>query len=163
MPAVVFHVRGKNFRPEVELAKTNLKPYRIFHVGDITKFSRGDIVFEDSGFRVDIGPRNSEDLKKQIKTAFGFIKKHYSEIKRIKGATDLSLAFGYCLQFDKNGEPFWVQGAVLPADFLRMCGELNISIDLRLYYGVTVDKLISHYVRVLKLKRPKQKRCVAKK
>jgi len=46
--------------------------------------------------------------------------------------------------------------------FLRMCGELNISIDLPLYYGVTVDKLISHYVRVLKLKRPK-KRCVAKK
>ena len=163
MPSVIFHVRGKKFRPELELAKTSLKPYRIFHVGDVTKFSRGDIVIKDSGFRVDVGPRNSEDLKKQIKTAFAFIKKHYSEIKRLKGATDLSLAFGYCLQFDKSGEPFWVQGGVFPAEFLRLCGELNVSIDLPLYYGVTVDRLISHYVRVLKLKYPKQKRHVAKK
>ena len=103
MPSVIFHVHGKKFRPEVELAKTGLKPYRIFHVGDVTKFSRGDIVSKDSGFCVDIGPRNSEDLEKQIKTAFAFIKRHYLEIKRLKGATDLSLAFGYCLRFDKSG------------------------------------------------------------
>jgi hypothetical protein len=163
MPSVIFHVRGKRFRPEVELAKTSLKAYRIFHAGDVTKFSRGDIVFKDSGFSVNLGPRNSEDLRKQIKTAFAFIKKHYSEIKRLKEATDLSLAFGYSLQFDKNGGPFWIQGGVFSAEFLRMCGELNISIDLSLYYGATVDRLISHYMRVLKLKHSKQTRRVAKK
>lgn len=162
MPSVIFHVRGKKFRPETELVKTSLKPYQIYHVGDVVKRKRGDFIYKDSGFAVDIGPRNSEDLKKQIKTAFAFVKKHYSEIKQLKGASDTRLDFGYCMPFDKTGEPFWVQCDFFPPDFLRMCGELKVGIELSLFYGATVDRLISHYVRVFKLKRPKQKRAAKK-
>lgn len=162
MPSVIFHVRGKKFRPEAELAKTNLKAYRIHHVGDVVKRKRGDIVFKDSGFSVDIGPKSNDDLAAQIKVAAKFVKKHFSEIKRLKNADDLRLDFGYCMRFAKDGEPFWVQCNDLPPEFLKMCGELKIGVELSFYYSFTVDKLISHYVRVLKLKRPKQKRTVKK-
>jgi Domain of unknown function (DUF4279) len=157
MPSVIFHVRGKRFRPEAELAKTSLKPYRIHHVGDVVKRKRGDIVFKDSGFSVDIGPQNNDDLAAQIKVAAKFVKKHLTEIKRLKNSDDLSLAFGYCMRFAKDGEPFWVQSSDLPPEFLKMCGQLNIRIELAFYYGCTVDKLISHYVRKLKLKYPKKR------
>jgi hypothetical protein len=65
------------------------------------------------------------------------VKKHYSEIKQLKGADDMRLDFGYCLRLDKKGEPFWIQCDLLPPDFLRMCGDLNIGIELSLYYGKT--------------------------
>jgi hypothetical protein len=157
MPSVIFHVDGKKFKPEVELAKTSLKPYRIHHVGDVVKRKRGDIVFKDSGFSVDIGPKNNDDLAAQIKVATKFVKKHFTEIKQLKNADDLSLDFGYCMRFAKDGEPFWVQCNELPTEFLKMCGELKIGIELSFYYGFTVDKLISHYVRKFKLKHPKKR------
>ena len=157
MPSVIFHVRGKKIRPEAELAKTSLKPYRIRHAGDVLKRKRGDIVFKDAGFSVDIGPKNNDDLAAQIKVAAKFVRKHFVEIKRLKNADDMCLSFGYCMRFDKNGEPFWVQCNDLPPEFLKMCGELKIRIDLAFYYGFTVDKLISHYVRTLKLKYPKKR------
>ena len=162
MPSVIFHVRGKKLSPEVELAKTTLKPYSIHHLGEVVIRKRGDFVFEDSGFHVDIGPQNSEDLKKQTKIATSFVKKHYSEIKRIKGASDMRLDFGYCMRFDKTGEPFWVQTDFFPLEFVRLCGELKIGIELSMFYGATVDRLISHYVKVLKLKRPETKRAAEK-
>jgi hypothetical protein len=158
MPSVIFHVRGKKFRPAIELAKTNLKPYRIHHVGDVVKRKRGDIVFEDSGFSIDIGPKDNDDLAAQIKVAARFVKKHFAEIKRIENADDMRLDFGYCMRFDKTGEPFWVQCNELPPGFLKMCGELKIGIELSFYYGFSVDRLISHYVKILKLKRPRKKR-----
>jgi Domain of unknown function (DUF4279) len=157
MPSVIFHVSGKQFRPETELAKTKLKPYDIHHVGDFLKRKRGDIVLKHSGFSVDIGPQNNDDLAAQIKVAAKFVKKHFAEIKRLKKADDLCLDFGYCMRFDEDGEPVWVQTNQLPPEFLKMCGELKVGIDLSFYYVFTVDKLISHYVRKFKLKRPKQK------
>jgi len=114
-------------------------------------------VFKDSGFSVDIGPKNNNDLAAQIKVAVKFIKKHFTEIKRIKKADDMCLSFGYCMRFDKTGEPFWVQSNNLPSEFLKKCGELKIGIDLEFYYVFTVDKLISHYVRIFKLKHPKKR------
>jgi hypothetical protein len=157
MPSVIFHVRGKKFRPEAELEKTSLKPYRIYHVGDVIKRKRSDFLLKDSGFSVDIGPPNNDDLAGQIKVAAKFVKKHFREIKRLKNAGDLRLDFGYCMRFDKNGEPFWVQCNEFSPEFLKMCGELKIGIELSFYCGATVDKLISHYVRILKLKRPKRR------
>jgi hypothetical protein len=155
---VIFHVRGEKFRPEIELAKTKLKPYRIHHVGDVIKRKLGDFVYKDSGFSVHIGPKNNDDLAVQIKAAAKFIKKHSVQIKRLKNVDDKVLNFGYCLRFDKTGEPFWVQYNKLPAEFLKLCGELKIEVVLSFYYGFTVDRLISHYVKVLKLKHPKRKR-----
>jgi hypothetical protein len=156
MPSVIFRVSGKKFRPEAELAKTSLKPYRIHHVGEVVKRKLGDFVFKDSGFAVDIGPKNNDDLMAQIKVAVKFIKKHFAEIKRLKNADDLCLDFGYCMRFAEDGEPFWVQYNELPQEFLKLCGQLKIGIKLSFYYGFTVDRLISHYVRTLKLKRPKK-------
>ena len=145
----------------MELAKTSLKPYRVHHAGDmvrqIMKKKIGDAPHKDSGFSVDIGPKNNDDLGAQIRVAARFVKRHYAEIKRLKNADDLCLDFGWCMRFDKTGEPFWAQYNELPPEFLKMCGELKISIELSFYYGFTVDRLISHYIRVLKLKRPKPK------
>ena len=162
MPSVIFHVRGKKFQSEAELAKTSLKAYNIHHVGDVTKCARGDIVSKDSGFLVRIGPKNNSDLAVQIKAAVRFIKKHFAEIKQIKNADDLQLDFGYCLRFDKDGEPFWMQSNELPTEFLKSCGELKIRIKLSYYYGFDTSKLIPHYIRKFKLKRPTPKRAAKK-
>jgi hypothetical protein len=157
MPSIIFHVSGKKFLPEIELAKTKLKPYRIHHVGDVVKRKRDDFVYKDSGFLVKIGPKDNDDLMAQIKAAAKFVKRHFVEIKLFKNAGNKVLNFGYCLRFDKTGEPFWVQYNELPAEFIKLCGELKIGVVLSFYYGLTVDRLISHYVKVLKLKYPKQK------
>jgi hypothetical protein len=160
---LTFCVRGEKFQPEVELAKTKLKPYKIHHAGDVINRKRGDFVYKDSGFFVKIGPKgnginNDINLTAQIKAAVRFIKRNSKEIKLLKNADEKILHFGYGLRFDKTGEPFWVQFDKLPPDFLKMCGELKIEINLSFYYGFTVDRLISHYVKILKLKYPKRKR-----
>lgn len=157
MPSVKFHVDGKRFRPETELTKTTLKAYRIRHVGDVVKRKLGDFIFKESGFSVAIGPKKSDDLAAQIKVATKFVKKHFAEIKRLKNADKLSLDFGYCMRFAKDGEPFWLQWNELPPEFLKICGELKIRIVLSFFYGATVNRLISHYVRILKLKYPKKR------
>ena len=162
MPSVIFHVRGKKFQSEAELAKTSLNAYDIHHIGDVVKRKRGDFKFQDSGFSVDIGPKKNEDLAAQIKVAIKFVKKHFAVIKRIKNADDLRLNFGYRMRFAKDGEPFWVQCNTLPPEFLKMCGELKIEIELSFYYFSDVDRLISHYVRKFKLKRQTPKRAAKK-
>jgi hypothetical protein len=140
------------------LAKTRLKAYQIHHIGDVLKWERGDFVFKDSGFSVDIGPKNNDELAAQIKVAARFVKRHFSEIKRLRNVDKMRLDFGYCMLFDKTGEPFWVQQNIIPSEFMKVCGELKIEIVLAFYYGCTVDKLIRHYIEVLKLKHPKLKR-----
>src|ERR1041384_3871681 len=136
MPSVIFRVAGKLFNPEAALTKVTFKPYRVRHVGEMAWDwqIREDVSLGHSEFSVEIGPKKSHDLARQIKLAKAFVQKHFSEIKRIKGAEDMRLDFGYWPRLDNKRKPIAIQCDYFPPDFLQMCGELKIGIELSRYY-----------------------------
>lgn len=115
------------------LADSNLKPYRVHHLGEIILRSRR---FTDNGFSLDVSSVDG-DLPAQVKDAIGFLTKHQTELQRLRdypGVDDMRLDFGYdrrdvAAQFD-----------YLPPDLLARVGELGIGIELSLYPPLPPEK-----------------------
>jgi hypothetical protein len=113
MPGCVFHVSGKDFRPNAFLADSPLHPYRV----------------DDSGFSADVSGADG-DLKAEILDAIHFLTIHETELLRLRdfsGITDMRLDFGYyyrdvAAQFD-----------YIPPDLIARAGRIGIGIELSLY------------------------------
>jgi hypothetical protein len=132
MPSVIFHASGSNFDLE-SLSGTRLKPYDIHYRGQKANRGRKDFVYEDSGFSIDLGPDDSDNLSTQIEAAIKFIDEHYHTIQSFTGLDDLRFDFGYAPRKDQKGYISLVQCDYLPPAFLKKCGELGIGLELSLY------------------------------
>lgn len=111
----------------------SFEAYLIYHKGEPMKRGKRGALHPDSGFSVDLGPEDSDDLGRQIEVAAAFIDRHYDELKQIHGADDLRLDFGYEARRDRDGLRLFVQCDYFPPEFLRKCGELGLGIELSLY------------------------------
>lgn len=132
MPSVIFHASGVNF-DAASLAETNLHPYKVYRVGEKSKLGRREFIYKDSGFSIDLGPDEKEDLATQIDAATQFIEKNYHTIQNLSGLDDLRFDFGYCQRRDAEGHTVVVQCDYFSPEFLRKCGELKVGIELSLY------------------------------
>jgi hypothetical protein len=132
MPSVIFHASGSAFDP-ASLAETKLKPYDIHYRGRKSDRGRKNFVYEDSGFSVDLGPDDSDNLGTQIEAAIKFIDDHYHAIRMLTGLDDLRFDFGYAPRKDVKGHIYLVQCDYFPPAFLKRCGELGIGLELSLY------------------------------
>ena len=132
MPSVLFHASGKAFDIRA-LEGTNLNPYWVFQVGERAKRGRKDFIYEDSGFSIDLGPDDKEDLGTQIEAASAFLEMYGSTISRLTGLDEMCFDFGYIPRKGKDGLQMLVQCDYFPAEFLRECGSLGIGIELSLY------------------------------
>lgn len=136
MPAVIFQVSGEHFCPETALSQVTFQPYRVHRKGELMKIRRKESVYKDSGFSVDLGPEDSDDLAVQIELAQAFVDHHFDELKQIKGADDMRFDFGYEPRRRKDGSFFAVQYDYFPPAFLRTCSEVGIGINLSLHLAM---------------------------
>jgi hypothetical protein len=94
MPGCVLHVSGDEFRVDAFLADSNLRPYQVYHRGDISRRSRRYI---DSGLSLDVSSADG-NLDAEITDAISFLSTHEAELQRLHdfpGVTDMRLDFGY--------------------------------------------------------------------
>ena len=133
MPCVL-HISGKNFQPELALKNVTFKPYQVYKAGDKMNFGKRDAIYSDSGFSVDVGEDdNNWNLSDQIRWAEIFLEKHFSELKLISGADELSFDFGYVPRKGEDGMTMFCQSDCFNPNLLKLCGELQIEIELSLY------------------------------
>ena len=132
MPSVNFHASGQDFNP-ASLEGTNLTPYDIHHKGQNPNRGRKDFIYEDSGFSINLGPDDLDDLGTQIEAAMRFLELHHGTITKLTGLTELRFDFGYSQRRNAEGYTVLAQCDYFPPDFLRKCGELGIGIELSLY------------------------------
>jgi hypothetical protein len=132
MPSVLFHASGKDFDIR-SLDDTGLNPYRVYQVGERARSGRRGFIYEDSGFSIDLGPDDKEDLNTQIEAASAFLGMHGSTISQLAGLDEMRFDFGYIPRKGKDGLQIMVQCDYFPAEFLRECGNLGIGIELSLY------------------------------
>ena len=132
MPCI-FHVSGEKFQPEVALKNLAFKPYKIYKSGEKMNFGRPGAVYSDSGFSVYVGPEDNWNLADQIEGTQIFVRYHFSALKLISGAEELRLDYGYKPRRGEDDLTMVCQCDSFEPSFLKMCGELNISIELSLY------------------------------
>ena len=136
MPSLILRVSGDNLVPKTELQKVSFEPYIVFCKGDLMPRGRPNSIYPDSGFSVDLGPDEGDDLAEQISVAETFIDQHYSELKQICGADDIRFDFGYAPRRGCDGLQMMVQCDYFSPAFLLKCGELGVGIEVSLYLGL---------------------------
>ena len=139
MPTVIFHASGPDFDPSL-LSGTGLNAYNVHVRGQTAKRGRRDFIYEDSGFSIDLGPDDRDDLGTQIQAAIQFLEEYREVIRSLPNLEDLRFDFGYSPRPDTKDFIRVVQCDYLPPDFLKACGELNIAIELSLYPPLSENK-----------------------
>jgi|SRR6267142_1665995 len=127
MPGCVFHVRGEDFAVDEFLTTSSLKPYQVWHKGDV--LNRKGEECDGSGFSMDVSDVDAE-LSGQTADAIAFLRRHETELARLAQfarATDRRLDFGY------DRRTVAVQCDYLPPELLALAGGLGIGIELSLY------------------------------
>jgi hypothetical protein len=133
MPCVL-HISGKKFQPELTLKNVTFKPYRVYKAGEKIKIGKKrNSAYLDSGFSVDVGDRESWDLSNQIESAKIFIKKYFSELKKMSDAEDIRFDFGCEPRKSAEGTVIFCQSDYFAPDFLKLCAELKIGIEISIY------------------------------
>ncbi len=135
MPGCVLHVVGQAFDPEPILAGLTLRPYDVFLRGHkcFPNDPQSEEVHDVGGFKCDVSSVD-DDLAGQVHDAITFLKQHFNDFALLTSVAAIDtkcLDFGYACRLD--GEHCCVQYDHLPAELLRLCGELGISIELSLY------------------------------
>lgn len=128
----VLHVESKSTSFTVFLEKSELEAYRAHCKGDQRDFGKR-LPYEDYGFSSIVSEKEWDDFEGQINDALAYLKKHYSDLKRLIQTHTID-----DIRFDL---PYWsrlesgviVQCDFLPPEFLKLAGELGIGIELSLY------------------------------
>lgn len=135
MPGCVLHVAGHTFDPHSVLGRLSCRPYAVFRKGEkaFPNNPNSEKVHELGGFKCDVSSVD-DDLAGQARDAISFLRQHYTALAQLASVPAIEakyLDFGYACRLD--GERCCVQYDHLPAELLRLCGELGISIELSLY------------------------------
>jgi hypothetical protein len=131
MPGCVFRASGKDFDVEAFVAQTTLKPYQVFHRGEVPHKSRGPR--EDSGLKVDVSQADG-CIAEACPDVIDWLFSNMAELERLAvfpGVEILILNFGYYLQKEAA-----VQFDYLPPRLVKLAAEANIGIELSLYIWV---------------------------
>jgi hypothetical protein len=132
MPCI-FHVSGEKFQPEIALQSATFSPYHVYKIGEKVNRGKPGAVYSDSGFSVYVGDKNCDDLGKQIEATILFVQNNLSVLRLLTGAEELKFDFGYKPRRGEDGLTMLCQCDGFEPDFLKMCGELKIGIELSLY------------------------------
>ena len=131
MPGCVFSATGQDFDVDAFLVAS---PWRevaeVFHRGEPTK-SRARPVHESSSFQFGISDSDEDELETQIRESSEFLHEERAEIERLAsfpGVESLEFRIGL----------FWWEDTLcqfhsLPPEFMRLAGELGVSVTLCIY------------------------------
>lgn len=123
--------RGKEFDVESFLARTKL-PIKGAHFWIRgTRIYNKERLHHDSGFSESVSLDKWDDLRAVVAEVLKFLRANRKELlklKRTKGAEDLMLDFAFDSRVGTKNVA--IQGEYLPAELLRLAGELDIGIGL---------------------------------
>ena len=135
----VLRIDGTKFKVDDFLKSTDLKPYKIFRIGE--KIKIGKRKFEDSnGCSFDLSKADFNDFEQQRKDAIEFLKIHYKELKTVFefGLTESEIPtidFGTTTRMHDVA----IQCDYLEPELLKLAGNLNFGIEISQYHPATED------------------------
>jgi hypothetical protein len=126
--------RGKDFDVETFLARTRL-PFKDAHFWiRKTPIYNTKRRHHDSGFSEWVSRDKWDNLRSAVAEVLKFLKvnrKELLKLKHTKGVKDLMLDFAFDSRLGTKNVA--MQGEYLPAELLRLAGELDIGIGLSIY------------------------------
>ena len=133
----VFHVTSN--KPLEDFVKSSsLDPYRTHSPSTVTK--SGKQPFDDYGFSVSVSERDWNDFEGQIEDAHAFVKNHNTSLQLLKKNFPIN-EFQFDVPYScRLNEQIFTQSDYLPAEFLKLVGELGIGIELSLYFPSDDDE-----------------------
>lgn len=130
----VLRVSGRKLEPERFLARSTLKPYSVFRMGEPVVKSRPDRVYEASGFKVDVSRSSWDSLEGQVMDAVAFLKKHKQTLTQLQlspEVEDIRLDFSIDLRVDRR--KVFAQFDYFPPALVSLAGALGFGLELSIY------------------------------
>ena len=125
----VLRASGPAFDVDAFLRTSDWKPCAVYHQGD-KRYPRGEKRCDRSGFNLDIGDVEEDDLDKQIEQSIDFLRLNEEEITRLRhypGLESMGLDFGV----DFKDSP--IQSYRFPAVLVGLAGALGLELEVTLY------------------------------
>ncbi len=135
----ILRIGGKEFRIDDFLESNDLKPYKIFRIGDKIKIGKKKV--EDSnGCSFDLSKADFKDFEQQKKDATEFLKTHFDQLKTVFsfGLLDNenpTIDFGITTRMNE----VYAQFDYLEPELLKLAGNLNFGIEISQYQPSTED------------------------
>jgi hypothetical protein len=135
----VLRIDGMKFQVDVFLESTELKPYKIYRIGE--KIKIGKRKFEDSnGCFFDLSKADFNDFEQQRKDALEFLKTNFDQLKTVFdfGLTKNDkprIDFGITTRMNDVA----IQCDYLEPELLKLAGNLNFGIEISQYHPATED------------------------
>lgn len=131
----IFHVTSNNNSFKQFLDKhPELPVYQSHEKGDVPKISTQESVYEDYGFSCEVSDRAWGDIAGQIVDMISFLEVYSPYLKHIKEQHEIS-DWRFDLPYEcRLGETHFTQCDYLPPKLMRLAGDLEIGIELSLYW-----------------------------
>lgn len=138
----VLRAFGEDFDVDEFVTGTVLKPYEIYHRGELRfpKSKRKQDTNDHSGLKIKISDKNWDNLTGQIEDAVDYLATNFDSLKELVGfpnVEDVTLDFPLDLRID--GKKILGQYDYLPPSLITLAGSLGIGIELSMY---TTEKSI---------------------
>jgi hypothetical protein len=134
VPGVVLHVGGDEFDPFPILGGLSLDPYAVFRRGDLCfPNSTSDRRYDVGGFKCLVSEADGI-LADEVQDAIAFLTRYKADlatVRRLPAVESIYLDFGHFSRMDDA--KVVVQCDNLPAELLRLAGDLGIDIELSMY------------------------------
>ena len=143
MPGCVLRAYGTAFNVDQFLKESSLSPCAIFRKGE-KKSQRSKVEYKKSGITVVASEASGEKISKQFKDALTFLKRHKSEIVRLKktaGVETVNLDFGVTLRIGYK-DCFW-PGINLPEPLIQAAAELRLELAFSFFPNVNPTYLLA--------------------
>ncbi len=124
----IFRVGGVDFDVDACLRECRLETYSVYRKGEI--HGKRALVRQHSGFGVAVSDADFSDLPTQIDDAIAFLKTNAEELRKL---IDFPGIEGRTLDFPVEDRDVAVQCDILPAELLRLSGNLEINIEISRY------------------------------
>ncbi len=135
----VLRIAGKKFKVDDFLESTNLKPYRVFRIGE--KRIVGKKKIEDSnGCSFDLSKADFKNFEQQKKDVIEFLNIHFDKLKTVFSfglSTNENPTIDFAITTKMN--EVYVQFDYLEPKLIKLAGNLNFGIEISQYQPSTED------------------------
>jgi hypothetical protein len=135
----VLRIDGSKFKVDDFLKSTDLKPYKIFRVGEKIKIGKRKFK-ESNGCYFDLSQAEFNNFEQQRKDAIEFLKSHYNELEKVFGFglnenENPTIDFGTTTRMNDVS----IQCDYLEPELLKLAGNLNFGIEISQYHPSIED------------------------
>jgi hypothetical protein len=144
----ILHLSGVNFGVDTFIAKSKVRPYKVFYRGEPrNKNKPKGAKWTSTGLAIEVSKAEFDDIKGQIKDAIPFLTRNREKLGWIvetKGIRHVVLDFGVDQVID--GDVLLMRTVWLPNKLLRLASEAGLGIELS-FYTENMQTVLENRVR----------------